>query len=413
MQYQISINGTAGSWLSLPSGNTVTSTTFTFTAPAIAAASTNITVAVRDASATTITAISGVYSVNAVTSIEAPLGVHLGTWLGGGGGTEGSVIGHWNDVKSGLNRTPVVLAAVLMNSFDPNNGGPSPPASWGGDYSQWSSNGFPVDGSVSPLLHGHFTNGTTTDSDYAGVIAGTYDTYLTNAMNLWKGLGSFKKIYFRINWEFDANFLGWGVPSSSQVSNWVAAWKYWANLLHTWGNNNGIAVRMVWSPSTSYTIGGGTFGLPVINFFPTPDSNAVNNRYIDVLGCDNYMNSYSVNAPNLGQTGSTNWSMGTFVAMCQAYNCNFGISETGDGSSFDNNASWTDGKMSGWATYLNTLATLSPAVPIEYITIFDVSAGGASQFTGGNLPNMLAAWRSCLGVSGNGSIPTIMTIPAT
>jgi hypothetical protein len=346
------------------------------------------------------------------TTVQCPLGIHLGTWLGDtSDSSEGSVSQHWSDVKTGFGRVPSVAAATMINSYQD---GYATPNQWGGDAGSWSGI-FPTDGSVSPLLHGRFTNGTTTDSDYAGVVAGTYDSALTAALNSWKSVASFKTMYFRINWEFNTNFLGWGVPSSGQVANWVAAWKHWCNVCHTWGNSNGIQVRMVWSPDTSIqSAESTTFSLPVVNFFPIPDGSAVNGRYVDVIGCDYYMAGWGVKS-NFGQTSgalasSTDWSFGTFVQMCQAYNCNFGISETGDGPSFDNNNGASDGTMANLANYLNTLATLSPAVPIEYIAIFDCNAGGASQCTAGNQPSMLAGWRSCLGTGGNGSIPNIMTI---
>lgn len=349
-------------------------------------------------------------------TILVPLGIHLGTYLGGGAGSEGNISGHWDDVKSGFNRTPSILAAVIINSFQ--DGFATPP-DWGGDVGTWTAgNGLPVDGSVVPLLHARFTNGTSTDTDFAGVIAGTYDAPLTGAMDAWKGQVDFTKCYFRINWEFDTNFRGWGVPSSGQVANWKAAYKRWCNVLHTWGNSNGVDVRMVWSPDTSYTTAeSSTFSLPVINFFPEPDESAVGGRYIDVIGPDNYMNGYGFSGASALNNGfstplasNTNWSLGTFVKMAQTYGCNLGISETGDGSPFDGNASWTDGRMASWATYLNTLANLNPPVPIEYIAVYDVSDGEADQFTGGNLPNMMAGWKSCLGIAGNGSVPPIRTI---
>jgi hypothetical protein len=353
-------------------------------------------------------------------SVQAPFSVHLGTYLGDGGGTKGSIARHWSDVKSEI-ASPTILSVVMINSHLDGNALPS---QWGGDYRTWTAgNGLPVDGSVVPHLDAHMTNGTSTDCDYAGVIAGTYDAALQNALNLWKGVAPFKKMYQRINWEFKTNFRDWGVPASGQVSQWVAAYKHWCNVSHTWGNNNGIDMRMVWCPDTSYKqAASATFSLSVINFFPQPDGSAVGGRYIDVIGSDNYMNGYGVSGVSgLGQgfttplASNTIWSLGTFIAMAQAYRCNIGLSEIGDGAVFDKNASCTNGVMAGWATFLNTLSRLSPAVPIEYISLFDVSAGGASQCTGGNFPAMSQGWNCALGNAAkqpNPSIviPKIMTI---
>lgn len=356
----------------------------------------------------------------AATLIEVPCGVHLGNYLGGGQGTEGSISGHWADVKTGFGLTPAILASVVINSYQD---GYAAPSQWGGDNYTWTSgNGLPVDGSVSPMLHGHFTNGSSTDCDYTNVINGTYDTALTNAFNLWKAVAPFKKIYFRINWEFNTDFLGWGVPSSGQITNWVNAYKHWANILHTWGNTNGIKVRMIWCPDTSYTqAASSTFSDPVVNFFPAPDSNAVNGRYIDVIGSDLYMGGYGVKS-NFGQTTTplsscTTWSLGTFVAMAQAYGCNIGISETGDGSSFDSNNSYKDGTMAAFATYLNTLSTLTPVVPIEYIGLYDINSGGATQCSGGGNAHIMSGWQMMMGNGGSQPfpstpIPKIMTVAA-
>lgn len=349
--------------------------------------------------------------LTAVSTSQAKLGVWLGTYVGGGAGSYSTVNAHWNGFKSALNRTPAIIGAVLINSYQYDT---TPPSGWGGDYLNWTAASLPTDGSVAPLLGMAFTNTTSTDTDFANWISGTYDNNLQNALNHWKSIG-ITKMYIRCNWEFNANAFGsFGVPSSGQVSNWVAAYKHLCNVCHTWGNSNGVVVKMVWSPDTSYTLAAAqTFSLPVNNFFPAPDGSAVGGKYIDVIGHDWYMNGYSVNSNyNQGYTTSlttnANWSPGTFVLMAQTYGCSIGLSETGDGaSSFDNNNSATDGVMAGVITYLNTLSTLTPPVPVEYVTIFDVSAGGASQFTNGGVPNVQAGWRCCLGVGGTQPNPSI------
>ena len=78
LQYQDS----GGAWLALPSGSTVTATSFTFTNPGLAATS-SATVAVRNANATSITATSNTFSVTATpvesVSIAAIAGQRVGT----------------------------------------------------------------------------------------------------------------------------------------------------------------------------------------------------------------------------------------------------------------------------------------------------------------------------------------------
>src|SRR5580698_7927122 len=78
-----------------------------------------------------------------------PFGVHLGTWLGGGTGTEGSIAKHMADVKS-QSTTPKIVAAVLINSYQDS---PGPPSNWVfGDNGNWTAaNGLAMDGSMVPL----------------------------------------------------------------------------------------------------------------------------------------------------------------------------------------------------------------------------------------------------------------------
>jgi hypothetical protein len=52
---------------------------------------------------------------------------------------------------------------------------------------------------------------------------------------------------------------------------------------------------------------------------------------------------------------------------------------------------------------------LGKIIPIEYVSIYDVNGGGASQCTGGNQPAVLAGWKSLF--AGGGVISQVMTIP--
>jgi hypothetical protein len=355
--------------------------------------------------------------VGASALVEVALGIHLGNTLAEGAGTFSSISGHWNAVKTGLGRTPTMLEVNFMNAY---NYFMAPPSTWpSGDIGSWTTgNGIPVDGSVVPFFQGFFTNGETSNVDFADIIAGTFDADLTNALDTWLGVAPFKKMVIRFNQEFNTStFPDWNAPLFSSIANWVAAWKHWANVLHTWGNSNGVNVRVVWCPDTSYSQQTSSAPSPVIDYFPAPDGSAVNGRYIDAIGADNYMKGYGVNS-NFGQTTTplsscTVWSLGTFVAMCQAYNCNLALSETGDGPGADNNNSWSDGSMLNWVNYLNTLSSLTPPVAIEYVALYDVTSGVADQCTGTGpgYPNMVSAWQACIGSGGGFSgIPKIMTV---
>lgn len=350
-----------------------------------------------------------------------PFGVHPGTWLGGGGGTEGSIAKHMADVKSQIT-TPKIVAAVLINSYQDS---PGPPSNWVfGDAGNWTAaNGLAMDGSMVPLLFMRLTDGSTTDTDYAGWSSGKYDTPFQNALSAWLKVAPFPTIYIRVNPEFNTNFLGGGVPTQAQVSLWIAALKHLCNVAHTWGNNNKCNVEMVWCPDTSYTSAEpSTFSLPVASFFPSPDANAVNRKYINVIGSDAYMKGYGVSGVTGLSAGLTtplatnnNWSLGTFIQLAQANGCNLGISETGDGPGCDNNNSATDGVMAGFATFLNQCASLTPPVPVAYVAVFDITSGVAKQCTGGGAPQVAAGWKCCFTAGapqpGGAHIPQLMTVP--
>jgi len=62
LQYQDTVNGIAGSWLSLPSP-TVTTATFQFQHPAVSSTAASMTVGIRDANTTNITAVSNTFAV--------------------------------------------------------------------------------------------------------------------------------------------------------------------------------------------------------------------------------------------------------------------------------------------------------------------------------------------------------------
>ena len=343
--------------------------------------------------------------------VTVPAGVHLDNWLGGSNATPT----HWANLKSGLGLTPRYVAALLINSI---TGAKAPPSDWiYNDSGNWVNAGLPTDGSVVPLLQAFFTNGETSDSDYADIAAGTYDADLTAALSTWKTLiPNLTELAIRFQQEFNTNTFTWQVPSASQIPNWIAAWKHWCNVIHTWGNANGVKAQVVWCPDTPYqTMETYTFSQPVINFFPAPDANAVGGLYIDIIGPDCYMKGYGVSGVaglSAGYTtplaSNTDWSLGTYVAMCQAYGAAFALCETGDGVPCDNNQSATDGVMAAVIQYLNTLSGLSPPVPIAFIALYDITSGVADQCSGGAFPAMMAGWKGMMGAGG-----TLLTLPST
>ena len=341
--------------------------------------------------------------------VHPMFGVHLGNWLGGGQGTEGNTAQHYADVTAEMGKPPQIIGAVLINSYLNSKGAPS---TWQwNDAGNWTAaNGLPMDGSAVPLLWMRLTDGETTDNDYTGWANGTYDAPFEAALAAWKTAApNIKTYYIRPNVEFNSNYQSAGVPSAAQVPNWIAALKHLCNVAHTWGNANGVHVRMVWCPDTSATSNGATsFNLPVMNFFPMPDANAVNGRYFDVIGPDMYWDGYpgQMNAPTSPLASCIDWSFPTFVAIAAAAGCNVGLSENGDDANDNFDAYAPGGAMATFAAYANAMS-----VPLEFVVLYDVNGGVARQISGGGNPSEMAAYRSMLGTGGNGSIVPIMTSP--
>jgi hypothetical protein len=368
-------------------------------------------------------AVPATFSLTNGTNIQPLLGVHLGNGLSGfdsnGANPYSSIAAHYPAFNTAMNRTCNVIAAVGGSDFAFNSGDPT---SWGsGDAGNWVSNSLPTDGNTYPQLTWTFA-GNSADNSFSlytpsgspslprTVYGGqTIDHWITTALDNWRSIAAFKRIYIRINWEFNQGgpvppSTHFEVPDTGTVATWISAWKGFCNSAHNWGNANGVNVRMCWCPTTPNGIADSTmtFGRNVSDFFPFADANAINGRYIDVVAPDVYAISTA-----FGFTGgATIWCFDNYVKIAQTANCNVGIMELGDFLSGE--TAWQNWIPHDFTPYLNNLKNLSPAVPIEVLTLFDLNVSPTSAFSNLNPAgsNDCNAWRTAIG---SGS--AILTIP--
>jgi hypothetical protein len=364
-------------------------------------------------------------------TIQVPLGVHVGLWLQDNQvpGTRSfwnGTTAHYNGFNNAMGRTATTVAMVGSNGapFAPGNIGD---AGYATEQAVYQS-------TTIPKLTLLFSNGSA-DNDYTGWSNGSRDAALNTVLVAWRNLG-YTRMYIRINWEFNDNFLDHGVTSTGQIPTFIAAWKRTCNLIHTFANNNGIKIKTVWCPTCSGGAANSTnnsLNQPIMSFFPQPDVSAVNlngqatapgtgfGKYIDVIGPDMYAFGWNINNPftadpNTNINTATNWYFNNYVKMCQQFGCTMAISELGDfavTAGVPPQNTWQTWIPTTFTNGLNALKNLSPAVPIEYLCLFDLTELGAKAFShsSDNQPNQLAAWKTAIGGPLNaGSITTIPAI---
>ena len=270
----------------------------------------------------------------------------------------GEPVSHYNLVVSAMGRKPAVVAAVAANFAGTGYGAPN---QWSvGESGNAAWNSIPP-ATTAPLVTWTFSDGYTNRA-FADFAAGSYDSHIQTNLAGWKNRG-FRKLYIRLNWEFNNNFQGFGVGSVAAIPTWIAAWKHFANVAHAYGAANGMIVKIVWCPTASWGRDvANTFYQPVVNFFPKPDGNT---KYIDVIGPDLYAYAWDASkypesiSPDQNITTNINWHMTSFVQIAQTYGCSIAISELGDLGGLAENA-WQDWIPNHFVPYFNSLKNLCP-----------------------------------------------------
>jgi hypothetical protein len=366
--------------------------------------------------------------------VQAPLAMYVATFFGTAQSNYyTSWIQHWNGANQAMGRTATMTGCGLNSNSTDMGGTTSQPSSWPAQATNLSNSlknlvGTGVVPEIAWVASFDDTGiGGGSGDIFSGLAAGTYDSFIQQSLQIWKNAG-FSKVYIRLGWEFNLTVPAgvgnnhWQVTGSN-VANWRAAWAHFANVAHTWANANAFTVRMVWNPSVYGGANESTNSLTLNAQFP---NQVAGDNFVDVIGIDFYSPGglLASTTDSVAFASRTRFMVPSLVAIAQQWNIPICFPEIGGLQWQSVGNPCTNTWMPDLANYLNSISSVTP---IEYLALWDNSAGpigidgsiGTMEFTGSTIigpsnsimSSVLAGWRSCMGTGGNASIPAIMTIP--
>lgn len=356
------------------------------------------------ATAFTLSAVS-----SAPTIIQAPISLATPGY-GAGQGNYPSYTAHMTGFLNAMNQRP--LGAV--NISQPGSGNGAAPNTWpsqvtaaiGGRPANvpaatpvlWPINTWTGSASLWPSL--------ATNAVFAGQ---TCQTWLNQSLAAFKAAG-ITKVYTRLGWEFNGNFQNNGI---SGLSNFITGWQNFYTWAHTFAAANGMTVRICWNPTVNGTdqavdqVSGTHYSTAQV--FPNQNTG---DRFVDVVMADAY--SFGQAFPNDVASGPNVITCKTMIALCQKWGCTFGTAELGGTTDVNGNpasATW----IPQFIALMQTLQTLTPAVPIEILSLWDWptiewSGNGTAGSPNDNQPAVRALWQNALGTGGTNPIMTTSVI---
>ena len=180
------------------------------------------------------------------------------------------------------------------------------------------------------------------------------------------------------------------------ATTFIQAMQQFYTVTHAWGQANGVEVRVTWNPSV---YGQATNAIDLAAQFP---DQSPGDDYVDVICADFYAFGNSLATQPLG--GPDVFTLTAVVALSQQWNLPLGFCELGDGlyDNQDPTLTW----LPNLVTYLQSLATAAPPVPIEFMTLWDVSSIEWSP-PQANRTDEAAAWNAALGANGSLTTPPV------
>jgi hypothetical protein len=329
----------------------------------------------------------------AVSLVQVPLGAYVGTWLGDTGSQYyTSWSDHWTAFVAAMGgRVPTVvgLPGMPYPATDPDQ--------WP-NQSQYNVSNWPsvLPKSTSPLLTIWYVDANE-EPIYAQAVDGTayaghpVDYWVQQTLQPYADFGV-KKIYLRPAWEWNIAFQGQGITGDAGVgaATFVSAMQGFYTAAHTWGQANGVNVRVTWDPSV---YGQDTNGISLAAQFP--DQNP-GDHYVDVICADFYAFGNSLATAPKG--GPTVFTLTAVVALSQQWNLPLAFCELGDGlyDNQDPTLVWLPNLIG----YLQQLSTASPPVPIEFMNLWDIQS---IEWTPPQVDRAdeAAAWKAALGTGGS------------
>ena len=325
-------------------------------------------------------------------------------------------------------------APKFMNSFTDFTHSPD---TWGANagWSSWSWKQSGKLDAVIPMVGVPLSDGQHWGGDNAAffqaIAAGTYDAAYTAIGDAW--LANFPVAYFRLGYEFNANFMPWGVGDRTAL--FVAAFRHVAVLLRACATRAGKTAKIVWNPCC-------------INWTQSNVRDSYpGNDYVDAHATDVYSPCYPGDLHDWTRSGasyadgaawarepanrahfwehhnanqwnlegsSVGWSMRDALGYAKQCGKDLVIAECGSGGD--------DGALGPIddAAFPVVLATLLATSGVNIVAVMIWStdqSDGRWGFLNGDRPNKAAAWAKCFGTGGAAVVaapaaPTGPVIPA-
>jgi hypothetical protein len=193
---------------------------------------------------------------------------------------------------------------------------------------------------------------------FAAIAAGTYDTALQTSVQKWVQ-GGYTTLYYRPGWEMNGSWFPWSIRNSTDLTNYIAAFRHMYTVLHSAAATYGATVVVVWNPNVGGNQGGGTSTWA--NWYP-------GNSYVDVIGIDNYGSPVDGGDPANAPGSTTNFTPLQAIAFAQTNNKPFAIPETGGDNS------------DGFITALGSVVAQAN-VTWSFIGLWDSASGGGNVFS--------------------------------
>jgi hypothetical protein len=323
--------------------------------------------------------------------VQVPLGGYVGTWLGDPGSQYYATWSdHWTAFAAVMGGRVPTLVGLPGMPYPATN-----PDQWP-TQSQYNVSNWPsvLPKTTSPLLTIWYVDANQ-DAIYSEAVNGTLyaghdvDYWIAQMLQPYAEFGV-KKIYLRPAWEFNDAFMGQGFVDAGGPSTFVTAMQRFYTTAHAWGTANDVTVRVAWNPSV---YGQATDGVTLDAQFP--DQNP-GDHYVDVVCADFYAFGNSLATQPLGDP--TVFTLTAMVALSQKWNVPLGFCELGDGLHMNQDPTlvWLPNLIS----YLQTLSTASPPVPIEFMNLWDVESIEWSP-PQVNRADEAAGWKAALGAGGS------------
>lgn len=314
-------------------------------------------------------------------AVNAPIGLYAGN---PGDAAQGSYPGfnpQWDGFVSAIGRAPTFWTVYMDQTYTPTDG----TFGWTqqGSYFPGIGKGNTRTADCIPVFawpFGYKLSGQSAVNLFTSISNGSLDTTIKDTLINWK-TGGYSTLYIRPAWEF--NLPNNYAVNSTNLADFIAAWKHFYTLIHTTAAANGMTVKIIWNPNV-----GGNQNSPALTVAQQYPGDA----YVDLYGIDTYGSPVDgAHTPGATTTDPTQYLVTTMINMAVASGKAVCFPEVG-------------GIDTAFATAMvNYLETNPGPVSIEYFGFWDIDdSNGNLSWTNAsdNQATLVADWKAGFGPSG-------------